>query len=276
MKTKNIKWWYWLIIIIILFAIPFVLNYFILQHQQFEVVGDGTHWLVFWGGYIGSIFGAFVTLYVLQKQIKQNQTENKSNRDLQLDIFKHQQKTQKLNSFREVSAKFINVFEYDNFVVAVNTLHNKCHKNSENNKFQFSQNAEEVYNLTKDTMHQVNEISSIFDLFTLNEKIDTLSEIKMYKDEYFAIVKDIHNVSNRIFNHSGDIDLSSLNGGKYRVSAKLISLITEDDLSNPDCISATVNILRKRYKDAIDIKKNIYDRIIEYIREEEKKIIEKK
>lgn len=78
-----------LLIAVVAITTPLVINWMILQPQKFEVVGDGTDWLGFWGGYLGSIFTAWIALFVLWRQLKQNHKENEDNRNLQLRILKH-------------------------------------------------------------------------------------------------------------------------------------------------------------------------------------------
>ena len=64
-----------LAVLILLFVLPFVINWFILHERCFDVVGDGTVWLQFWPVYLSAIgtlamtIATFYTLKANQKQI---------------------------------------------------------------------------------------------------------------------------------------------------------------------------------------------------------------
>lgn len=58
-------------IIIVILAIPLLINFLILRPAIFEFIGDGKDWLLFWGSYLGGAFAAlvgFVTLYYSAKR----------------------------------------------------------------------------------------------------------------------------------------------------------------------------------------------------------------
>lgn len=97
--------------IICLVIIPISINKLILKPRLFETIGTGVDWLSFWGGYIGAIISVGVAFAILhiqrkdnEKQNEENRTENKkqneANRTLQINVLKHQQKTQWLNELK--------------------------------------------------------------------------------------------------------------------------------------------------------------------------------
>lgn len=77
---KKIIKEYWGLLLILGFS-PVIINYIVLMPSFLPVVGDSEKWLSFFGSFAGSVIMAGVTLYVLQKQLKQNHDENEENRD---------------------------------------------------------------------------------------------------------------------------------------------------------------------------------------------------
>ena len=62
------------ILVFLIVGIPCLINYLILQPQQFDIVGDGTTWLSFWVTYIGAIASfamVFITWWTLIQNKKQ-------------------------------------------------------------------------------------------------------------------------------------------------------------------------------------------------------------
>lgn len=60
-----------LIIVIVILAIPPLINFLILRPSIFNFIGDGKDWLLFWGSYLGGAFAAlvgFATLYYSAKR----------------------------------------------------------------------------------------------------------------------------------------------------------------------------------------------------------------
>lgn len=107
-----------LIVVIIIYIIPKTINDVILLPAIFEIVGEGTDWLSFWGAYLGSIITAVVAFVILYIQRKDNEKQNLKNREenikqhnanrkLQYNILKHQQEQSNLNDFIIISSKLI-------------------------------------------------------------------------------------------------------------------------------------------------------------------------
>lgn len=114
MKLFKKYWWAVLIILVL----PIVINFLLMIPAFSPIVGEDTDWLAFWGGYLGAIISAavaFIILYIQRKdnerQIKDaqkdNDTQNKANRNLQINILKYQQEQVRLNNFIAVSSKLI-------------------------------------------------------------------------------------------------------------------------------------------------------------------------
>lgn len=107
-----------LIVTIIILIIPLIINKVILLPAMFDIVGEGTDWLSFWGAYLGSIITAIVAFVILYIQRKDNEKQNLKNREenikqhnanrkLQYNILKHQQEQSNLNDFIIISSKLI-------------------------------------------------------------------------------------------------------------------------------------------------------------------------
>ncbi len=96
-----------LIVTIIILIIPLIINKVILLPAMFDIVGEGTDWLSFWGAYLGSIISAAVAFIILCIQKSENEKQNKTNRQLQFNILKYQQEQSYLNDFIIISSKLI-------------------------------------------------------------------------------------------------------------------------------------------------------------------------
>lgn len=98
---ENKKWLVLAIILII--VIPIVLNSLILCPRLFEIVGDGTDWLAFFGSYIGAILGAGVSFSIMYKNLEYYTKKDKYRRDIEW-----------LNSFRMVCVDYLSTYNLDN------------------------------------------------------------------------------------------------------------------------------------------------------------------
>lgn len=106
------------IVLIVVLVLPLGINALYLISTNCEVLHKPSEWTTFWGGYLGAIISAavaFVILYIQRKdnerQIKDaqkdNETQNKTNRKLQINTLKYQQEQARLNNFIAVSSKLI-------------------------------------------------------------------------------------------------------------------------------------------------------------------------
>lgn len=96
MKLFKKYWW----AVLIILALPIVINFLLLVPAFSPIVGENTDWLSFWGGYLGAIVSAgvaFIILYIQRNDNKtqndsnrtENEKQNEANRHLQLNIIKH-------------------------------------------------------------------------------------------------------------------------------------------------------------------------------------------
>lgn len=118
-------------LIILFITIPIVLSiccYFSLPY--FNEAGSSA-WLSFWGGYLGSGIMAGITLFVLDRQLKENHKENEdnrlanyeaneTNRKLQLNILSYQQEQEWLNQFRKAAIDYVSLYSYNDLVDVAN------------------------------------------------------------------------------------------------------------------------------------------------------------
>lgn len=80
------------VFIVVICVIPYTINCLILKQTQFDIVGDGTHWLSFWASYLAAIASfamVFITWLTLKKSKEQNDAILKQNED-QLKEMKRQ------------------------------------------------------------------------------------------------------------------------------------------------------------------------------------------
>lgn len=103
-------------VVLALVCIPLLLNvacYFSLPF--FNQVGSAA-WLGFWGGYLGSAIMACVTLYVLQKQLKQNHNENGTNRNHAQTMHEQEVRERWFNDLKQACVKLVVAFDYNDII----------------------------------------------------------------------------------------------------------------------------------------------------------------
>ena len=118
-RCKIIRIVCWgLIITALIVGIPCLINYLILQPQQFNIVGDGTTWLSFWVTYIGAI-ASFAMVLITWWTLKQNKTALKQNDDLL-----KQNNNQQIEIRRQYERKNLDITidRFYNFQTCINML----------------------------------------------------------------------------------------------------------------------------------------------------------
>lgn len=111
----NILKKYWVVIPIII--APILINWLLLKPKIFDFVVDDSTWLNFWGTYIGTVLSTMVAFYVLYKQMEQNHTENRNNRELQISILEYQIKSQWLTELKSKMADVYNAFSQNDLTM---------------------------------------------------------------------------------------------------------------------------------------------------------------
>lgn len=77
MQCKN-EWVHVAIILLVLMAVPFLLNWVLQWRAVVPVIGDEVSWLAFWGTYIGAILTAwmvYATFKTIQKTVNLNKAQ---------------------------------------------------------------------------------------------------------------------------------------------------------------------------------------------------------
>lgn len=171
MKNWIKKHWKFLMIVaIILF--PVILNFTLLLRPPFgaSVIGTPEIWLNYWGVFISSLIGAFVSFYILKKTIDSNHKENKANRELQLNTFSYQCYLTKIETYKEVVLEALDVFSIKN----CETIANSVKK---------SLNITERKNFANSLIDTLNEVSNKF-------RITFASDIDETEQEYLDFFED--------------------------------------------------------------------------------------
>ena len=185
----------WLsITVVVIYVIPRIINYLILKPASFEVVGDGTHWLSFWGGYLGAIISAGVAFIILGIQYQQNKKENNDNRTLQKNVLKHQVRTQRLNT---IEARLIDYFQSFNYVEIDNLAYQILNKEDRNPIMA------RLKELWKEKESATLKLEMIFVSSTDEAESTHLRAFKDYDEQYNMLVEDLMWFCD-IGYHSGD------------------------------------------------------------------------
>jgi hypothetical protein len=93
-KTTLFAKKYWWAILIILFVLdfPILLNKTLFKPGPPTPIGLGNaEWLAFWASFVGSLIGGVATFIAVTKTLKNNISENKKNRNLQIRHFAKQE-----------------------------------------------------------------------------------------------------------------------------------------------------------------------------------------
>lgn len=185
----------WLsVAVVVIYVIPRIINYLILKPACFEVVGDGTHWLSFWGGYLGAIISAGVAFIILGIQYQQNKKENNDNRALQKNVLKHQVRTQRLNT---IEARLIDYFQSFNYVEIDNLAYQILNKEDRNPIMA------RLKELWKEKESATLKLEMIFVSSTDKAESTYLRAFKDYDEQYNMLVEDLMWFCD-IGYHSGD------------------------------------------------------------------------
>ena len=264
MTLKVLLWL--LVVIVVICLIPLTINYLILYPAQIDIVGDGTHWLSFWGGYLGAIISAGVAFIILHIQYKQNYTENKKNRELQTSILEYQNQKSELTNFISMSSKLISS-------VNPNELKFICKDLGIPNL-----NAEiELKTILVSIINNYQKIALYLNEEIENQKI-LYAEINRIVNNYIDAIYDIKDLVH-LLSISGNNELSIKqlkNAGneiKY-TSDTMMKIIERYEASdNPRVrIAEFQHIAMQRLEIVVDSQSHLHQIIEQYIREEEKRI----
>lgn len=197
MKENFIKKYWWAILIVII--APVLINYLILKPAFFNFVGKDTDWLGFWGAYIGTILSSVIAFYVLHKQLEQNQKENKSNRELQIDILKYQQKSQWLTELKVKLAEYYKAFSFNDVNAIGDNILVKSIRLSEQIK-----DARTSLKLIMDNFNIADFSKGILFPKDLDSReTELLAKLKSYSNELSSLLEDLDWYLFSVFGHNG-------------------------------------------------------------------------
>lgn len=201
MKSEIMEWIkkYWKAILIIL-ALPIVINFILLIPALSPIVGDNVNWLSFWGSYLGAIISAgaaFVILHIQREDAKlenkqnrlsneeqnnqnriANKKQNDANRQLQLNIMKYHQQSQWLDNFRNAGLEYYQAFNRNDVVLISNIMWENPH---------------EALNMLKVRFDSIGITSAKFSFFCKRDEAAKLmsKELEKHKEAY---VQFLHNL----------------------------------------------------------------------------------
>lgn len=198
-----------LIVTIIILIIPLIINKVILLPAMFDVVGEGTDWLSFWGAYLGSIISAAVAFIILYIQKRENDKQNETNRQLQYNILKYQQEQSYLNDFIVISSKLIaiinpleikticknlrpdNVIQIENEIL---TYLNKITRlelefylhlsETDNKQKKLGSNVKEIVSKFANALIEIQHVLTIIEVSPIPVNYDTLNKILLEPKNY--------------------------------------------------------------------------------------------
>lgn len=241
-----------LIVAIIILIIPLIINKVILLPAMFDVVGEGTDWLSFWGAYLGSIISAAVAFIILCIQKSENEKQNKTNRQLQFNILKYQQEQSYLNDFIVISSKLIaiinpleikticknlrpdNVIQIENEIL---TYLNKITRlelefylhlsDTDNKQKKLGSNVKEIVSKFANALIEIQHFLTIIEVSPIPVNYDTLKEIVLEPKNYriSAYLKEC--IINYEPNETDDLRLEYLWEGI--ISSILNTVVKESD-----------------------------------------------
>ena len=256
-------WWVVLLIIII----PIFINFVLLIPALTNIVGDNTDWLSFWGSYLGSIISAGVAFFILAIQYRQNKKENERNRNLQINVIKHQQELEQLHSIIKISSDLIlsvNPIEIMRLSRQIGIINS-------------SLMLERLRDIVLKVENHEKELSLYIDADRRVKNKNLVLKIGNYTFNYITVLKDIENlivIFNRYNNDLKTDDFKDTGLFGENVTIELQNVILEyeitkkTNLSYVDCRSIAI----KRIEQIIDLQSNLQNEITDYIESEKKRI----
>lgn len=257
---KQIKWA--IGALTIAFILPIVLNYILLLPLNANIVGDSTHWLSFWGGYLGAIISSAVAFIILYVQYKNNSKENESNRKLQVSVLSYQQECLWLNNLREAMINNLKWYHTNHLIDVSNSI-------SKNN---------DVYQ----TISQIgglidNLINSDTLVGTMMPKCDNRFQLNRYNKKrnssykkYMNVLLDLQIITSIICNklHKSNLDKAAINW-RNAASKELMDYI---ELSDDDLTINIEDFFNSRIESCNDLFEELRTTIIDCLSEEQIRI----
>lgn len=248
-------WWIGLLFLVL----PVVINFVLLIPAFTPIVGDNTIWLGFWGSYLGAIISAGVAFVILAIQHKQNREENKRNRELQINVIKHQQEQARLNSIIDILAKMITYTDVSEILRICDNI-GKPNQN--------------VIDQLDDILYNVNKYNTELELYVDSEKLPFKG---LLNDFIWLFIESLMEVKSVIFLfniHNGAISTFMLKKYLDNISKKMDAII----LDYTDSINHVLNyrncreIVNRRVEIVLDLQNKIDECVRDYITSEKERI----
>ena len=279
MKCIKKYWW----ILIIMLVLPVGINYILLKTTPFSIpiVGEDTDWLSFWGGYLGAIIStgaAFIILYIQRKdnerQNAYNRSQNKSNRQLQLNILQYQQEYQWYKELKVSCIDYYNAFDQNDIINLCNLINEKK-----------SVSLSEASKLLESLIDKNNKVTFQLEFqFSKNkdeEEIRLLKKLEGYNLVYMALIYDAQYIirqfkkNDEVYSLYDRIDEYKKRNTIPQITTNRIVTILEQSVYYPGVQTEILNKLfaaRKNFSPQL-IKETLSE-LIKYEEEKINKIIE--
>lgn len=264
-------------------VLPVGINYILLKTTPFSIpiVGEDTDWLSFWGGYLGAIIStgaAFIILYIQRKdnerQNAYNRSQNKSNRQLQLNILQYQQEYQWYKELKVSCIDYYNAFDQNDIINLCNLINEKK-----------SVSLSEASKLLESLIDKNNKVTFQLEFqFSKNkdeEEIRLLKKLEGYNLVYMALIYDAQYIirqfkkNDEVYSLYDRIDEYKKRNTIPQITTNRIVTILEQSVYYPGVQTEILNKLfaaRKNFSPQL-IKETLSE-LIKYEEEKINKIIE--
>ena len=204
-KSKKAIWF--VVAIVIIIAIPFVLNALIQLPRFTEIVGGETDWLAFHGSYIGAIVGAGISFIIMYRTLKYYKKADEYRHNLEW-----------LNGFRKACADYLEAFNNSNVLSIIDEMTIDAYK---------------AYGHCETYLKQLINQETIMALYVVNSKDEKLLSLnknldgfqKQYKNRFLDIQKTVFQVyhASQIYDFDYSVDVNDLVSGTSKEYNELIT-----------------------------------------------------
>lgn len=273
MKLFKKYWW----AVLIILALPIVINFLLLVPAFSPIVGENTDWLSFWGGYLGALVSAgvaFVILYIQRNDNEaqndsnrvENEKQNKANRDLQLNIMQYQQQSLWMSQFREASLEYCYAFNYNDIIMVSNIIWSNPRGAFDMIKSLFDRIAttNAKFSFVRKHDDKANELACYID--TIYKEYKTTLNNLQWIALYYISVED-----HQRRNYRNLCDFLKNQNQTYKNTSRLLEILPQPvrDVDNLNYFKELVlTIASTTYKFEV----NVRDKLYEYIKQEHERI----
>ena len=262
------QYWYWILLILLA---PIAINFILLIPVFSPIIGDDKTWLTFWGSYSSALITSAVTLFVLYRQLMQNQKENEANREinknenernrkLQLNILQQQQENQWLENFRQASLDYIQIYNTNDLKkIAIDMMTNPT----------------DAYNSLKGVFDRYNR--NYYKIYLLckkdNAAIELINKFNQYFVEFENILNDIQYTVSFV-KDSPDFTAFRSVLGAFPFTNTMLIYINEIQANSCNPMRLFFDLIIRRINDAMYYEKDNLTILKDYISVEQTRIDE--